>query len=61
MKATHMKSTMKKIALGMVICLFVALVMAGCSEGPVNTPVGKRAAGQDITSQVRADKRGDVK
>jgi hypothetical protein len=55
-----MKSVVKKLALGMATALVLALGMAGCNSQPAATPIDKRAPGQDITPQARADKRGDA-
>jgi len=55
-----MKSVVKKLALGAVVSLVLGLLVSGCNSDSGGTPIDKRAPGQDITPQARADKRGDV-
>jgi len=55
-----MTNAVNKLVLSMVLTLLLALFLAGCKSGPVDTPVGQRAPGQDLSAQDRADKRGDV-
>ncbi len=54
-----MKFTMKKFAYS-IASLLLALFLTGCHSEPASTPIEKRAPGEDITPEARADKRGDL-
>ncbi len=55
-----MSKSVNRLAITMVLGIVFAIILAGCKSGPVDTPVGQRAPGQDISSTDRADKRGDI-
>jgi hypothetical protein len=52
-----MKSVVKKIGLRAAASALSIVLLAGCSSAPPATPIDKRAPGQDITPEARADKR----
>jgi hypothetical protein len=56
---TVMKYNKRKMGLGMAAVVLAVVSLAGCSE-PAPTPLDQRKPGQDISTQDRADKRGDV-
>ncbi|HLK59389.1 MAG TPA: hypothetical protein VKU00_22705 [Chthonomonadaceae bacterium] len=56
-----MKCMMKKLALGMALCVLAGIGLVGCQSDPPPTPVNQRKPGQDISPEDRKDKQGDVK